>query len=76
MVVVVVAAAAAAAAALHEQSEPVVHVAVGLAKRVVGLHADVVEVVQRHGQRLRPEALVDLELLRLLGRGEALLLDG
>ncbi|CAL5015926.1 unnamed protein product [Urochloa decumbens] len=68
---------------LHEHSEPVVHV-VGAgrrrgggrrgAERVAGLHGHV-EALQRHRQRLRPEALVELELLGVrAGRREALLL--
>jgi hypothetical protein len=78
-------------AGLHEHSEPVVQVAVGadgrggggghvdvdVAERVVGgLHGDdVVEAVQRHRQRLGPEAVVELELLGVRGGGgEALLL--
>jgi hypothetical protein len=76
-------------AGLHEHSEPVVQVAVGadgrgggdshvdVVERVVGgLHGDgVVEAVQRHRQRLGPEAIVELELLGVReGGGEALLL--
>jgi hypothetical protein len=75
-------------AGLHEHSEPVVQVGVGangrgggggghVAERAgaAGLRGDVVEAVQRHGQRLRPEGVVELELLGgLRGRGEALVL--
>jgi len=65
-------------ARLHEHSEPVVQVAVGAnrrrAQRVGGLHGDV-EALERHGQRLRPEGVVELELLGVRGGGgEALLL--
>nr|CCU64222.1 ScMYB70 protein [Saccharum hybrid cultivar Co 86032] len=64
-------------AGLHEHSEPVVQVAVGAnrrrAQRVGGLHGDV-EALERHGQRLRPEGVVELELLGVRGGGEALLL--